>query len=378
MKPWPFLRDKFLLLLLHLVCMGLLSAFLRLTGYGGEKALLLLIFWFLILAAWLAVTYLQRKKYFDEAEKILSGMEEKYLLGELLPPSFRLEDKLYRQMLHRSNKSVIERIRALEDEKREYKEFIESWVHEIKAPITGIALLCENGRKRTEPVPAKGNECGTVNPSSNRELLRDVTLENQKIENLVEQVLYYARMEKVYQDFLIRETNLQEIAQEVLRKNRLLLIGKKVRAEVACPHRVYTDGKWIAFILNQMMLNSVKYCCEQPEFLITTKPSEKGVLLIFEDNGRGIPEEDLPRIFDKGFTGSNGRAKEGAVEIGTARVETAGMEATGMGLYLCRRLCEKLGVGLWAESAPGCGTRMIMEFPVSRYIIREGTEKHGR
>lgn len=81
MKPWPFLRDKFLLLLLHLVCMGLLSTFLRLTGYGGEKALLLLIFWFLILAAWLAVTYLQRKKYFDEAEKILSGMEEKYLLG---------------------------------------------------------------------------------------------------------------------------------------------------------------------------------------------------------------------------------------------------------------------------------------------------------
>ena len=357
MKPWPFLRDKFLLLLLHLVCMGLLSTFLRLTGYGGEKALLLLIFWFLILAAWLAVTYLQRKKYFDEAEKILSGMEEKYLLGELLPPSFRLEDKLYRQMLHRSNKSVIERIRTLEDEKREYKEFIESWVHEIKAPITGIALLCENGRRAAGMAPS-------------RELLRDVTLENQKIENLVEQALYYARMEKVYQDFLIRETDLQEIAQEVLRKNRLLLIGKKVRAEVVCPHRVYTDGKWIAFILNQMMLNSVKYCCGQPEFLITTKPSEKGVLLIFEDNGRGIPEEDLPRIFDKGFTGSHGRTKEGADEIGTARVETAGMGATGMGLYLCHRLCEKLGVGLWAESAPGSGTRMIMEFPVSRYIAK--------
>lgn len=375
MKPWPFLRDKFLLLLLHLVCMGLLSAFLRLTGYGGEKALLILIFWFLILAAWLAVTYLQRKKYFDEAEKILSGMEEKYLLGELLPPSFRLEDKLYRQMLHRSNKSVIERIRALEDEKREYKEFIESWVHEIKAPITGIALLCENGRRAA----------GTA---VDRDLLRDVTLENQKIENLVEQALYYARMEKVYQDFLIRETDLQEIAQEVLRKNRLLLIGKKVRAEVVCPHRVYTDGKWIAFILNQMMLNSVKYCGDGPEFLITTKPSEKGVLLIFEDNGRGIPEEDLPRIFDKGFTGSNGRTGEGAVgkatgaaetaRIGTARVETVGMGATGMGLYLCRRLCEKLGVGLWAESAPGRGTRMILEFPVSRYIAREGTEKHGR
>ena len=90
MKPWPFLKDKFLLLLLHLVCMGLLSAFLSLTGYGGERVILILIFWLLILVSWLGVTYIQRKKYFDEAGKILSGMEQKYLLGELLPPSFRL------------------------------------------------------------------------------------------------------------------------------------------------------------------------------------------------------------------------------------------------------------------------------------------------
>ena len=84
-----------------------------------------------------------------------------------------------------------------------------------------------------------------------------------------------------------------------------------------------------------MVLNSVKYCGELPEFLITTQPFENGILLILADNGRGIPGEDLPRIFDKGFTGSNGRAGEGA---------------TGMGLYLCRRLCEKLGVGIRAQS----------------------------
>lgn len=342
MKPGLFIKDKFLLLLLHGVCMVLLSAFLCLTGYGSGKVILVLCFWLLILAAWLIVTYIQRKKYFDETGAILSGMEQKYLLGELLPVSFRLEDKLYRQMLHQSNKSVIERIRKLEDEKREYKEFIESWVHEIKAPITGVALLCENGRRAGNPFP-------------DREILRDISLENQRIENLVEQVLYYARMEKVYQDFLIRETDLQEIAQAVLRKNHLLLIGKRVRAQVICPHRVYTDGKWIAFILNQMVLNSVKYCSGSPELLFETRPSEKGVFLIFQDNGTGISPEDLPRIFDKGFTGSNGRDREGA---------------TGMGLYLCRMLCEKLGVGLFAESVKGQGTKMVMEFPVSSYIIK--------
>ncbi len=339
MRPGLFLKDRFLLLLLHVVCMGLLSAFLGLTGYEEEKVLLILCAWLLILTAWLTVTYLQRKKYFDETAQILEKMEQKYLLGELLPVSFRLEDRLYRQMLRRSNKSVIERIRQLEEEKREYKEFIESWVHEIKAPITGVTLLCENGRRAGNPVPAG-------------EILRDVSLENQKIENLVEQVLYYARMEKVYQDFFIRETDLQEIAKEVFGKNRLLLIGRQVRAEVSCQHRVYTDGKWIAFILNQMVLNSIKYCADRPVFRIFTQPYEKGVFLIFEDNGTGIPPEDLPRIFEKGFTGSNGRARQGA---------------TGMGLYLSRRLCEKLDVRIFAESVPGAGTRMILEFPVSSY-----------
>ncbi|MDE6204273.1 MAG: sensor histidine kinase, partial [Lachnospiraceae bacterium] len=230
MKPGLFVKDKLLLILLHVVCMGLLSCFLRLTGYGDDKVILILFFWLLVLTAWLVLTYVQRKKYFDETGAILAGMEQKYLLGELLPVSFRLEDKLYQQMLHCSNKSVIERIRKLEDEKREYKEFIESWVHEIKAPITGVALLCENGRKAHDPAPA-----GTI--------LRDISLENQKIENLVEQVLYYARMEKVYQDFFIKETYLQNVVQEVLQKNHLLLIGKQVRAEVVCPLRVYTDGK---------------------------------------------------------------------------------------------------------------------------------------
>lgn len=343
MKPGLFIKDKFLLLLLHVVCMGLLSAFLRLTGYGEAKVLLVLCFWLLILTAWLIFNYVQRKNYFEETEGILDGMEQKYLLGELLPASFRLEDKLYRQMLHSSNKAVIERIRKLEYEKKEYKEFIESWVHEIKAPITGVALLCGNGRRNQSSVPVS-------------EILKDISLENQKIENLVEQILYYARMEKVYQDFFIRETDLQNVAQGVLQKNQLLLIGKQVRAEVACPHKVYTDGKWITFILNQMTLNSVKYCGSQPEFLITTRPSPNGVFLIFQDNGRGIPKEDLPRIFEKGFTGSNGRSREGA---------------TGMGLYLCKRLCEKMGVGLFAESVLGQGTKMIMEFPVSSYITME-------
>lgn len=341
-----FLKDRFLLLLLHGVCMCLLAVFLRLTGYAAVNIGLILIFWALILAAWMGTAYIQRRSYFREAEQILEKIDQRYLLGELLPDSFRLEDKLYREMICRSNKSVIERIRRIEEEQKEYKEYIESWVHEVKAPITSIALICENGRR-------KGIAERTA--ADAREAFGAVNLENQRLENYVDMVLYYARSEEVYKDYLIQETNLQEIVYEVLEKNRLLMIQNQVRAEVSAQERVYTDRKWIAFILNQLLLNSVKYRSEQPVFHIYTEREKDGVILVLEDNGSGIRPEEISRIFEKGFTGSNGRSHE---------------RSTGMGLYLCRKLCEKLGIGIRAESEYGKGTKLILEFPVSRYISR--------
>ncbi len=341
MKLMPFLKDKFMFLILHIICMGALSAFLRLTGYGSAGVTLILIFWTVILALWLFITYRERKRYFEEIDKILAEVDQRYLLGELLPYSCRLEDRLYNKMMHLSNKSVIEKIRKIEDAQRDYREYIESWVHEIKTPITGIALICENGRR-----------LGAVT----QENLREISLENQKIENCVDKVLYYARMENVYKDFLIQKTDLQKTAEEVLAKNRLLLIRHQVRAEVHCRDMVYTDGKWISFILNQMIGNSVKYRSESPMFLIYTEREKGGVRLTIEDNGVGILPEELSRIFEKGFTGSNGRSHK---------------QATGMGLYLCKRLCERLEIGLSAQSQPGRGTKMTLDFPVSNYIKRE-------
>jgi signal transduction histidine kinase len=213
-----FLKDRCLLLILHGVCMCLLAAFLRLTGYEAANTGLILIFWTLILLVWLGTVYIQRKAYFLEAGQILEKTDQRYLLGELLPDSFRLEDKLYREMIRRSNKSVIERIRQIEEEQKDYKEYIESWVHEVKAPITSISLICENGRRRW------GKEGAS-------EAFGTACLENQRLENYVDMVLYYARSEEVYKDYLIQETNLQEAAYEVLEKNRLLLIqnNKKIR-----------------------------------------------------------------------------------------------------------------------------------------------------
>ena len=335
MNLLAFLKDKLLLLTLQAACMLALAAFLYVTGYPAVCGGIVLLGWVLILTVWLLGEYVRRNRYFRQIEQILENADQKYLLGELMPESFRLEDRLYRDMIRRSNKSVIEKIHELEDARKDYREYIESWIHEVKAPIASICLLCEKQKGETG---------------------RRILMENGRTENYVDMALFYARSDEVYKDYLIKETTLQGTAEEVLRKNKYYLIQNRIQAEVRCPDIVYTDAKWIAFILNQVVLNAVKYQRDsEPRIVISTERKSHSVLLAVEDNGIGICPEDLPRIFDKGFTGTNGRA---------------GLKSTGMGLYLCRKLCGKLGIRIGAQSEEGRGTRITLEFPVSNYLAR--------
>lgn len=330
-----YVKDKILLLVLHMLCMLLLAGFLHGTGYSKEYICLILLGWLGILGCWFVYGYFNRKCYFQKMKEILDQVDQRYLLGELMPESYRLEDRLYRDMIRRSNKSVIDRIRVVEDQQKDYREYIESWVHEIKAPITSIALMCENHKDN---------------------LTRQIHLENQKMENYVDMALYYARSESVYKDYVIQETDFQEIAVVVLNRNKQYLIQNRVQAEVDCKDVAYTDKKWIAFILNQLILNSAKYRKEEGGYIqIRTERYPGGIRLLVIDDGIGIREEDMPRIFEKGFTGSNGRMQE---------------RSTGMGLYLCKKLCQNLGIGIYAESEEGKGTKMTLEFPVSSYLSK--------
>lgn len=333
-----YVKDRCFSLMLHVCCMFLLSGFLHATGYSWEYTLLILISWFLIVMAAAGVSFHRKRKYFSRMEKLLLRVDQRYLLGELMPEPVSLEDSIYRDMIRVSNKSAIEKIRTIEEERKEYREFIESWVHEIKAPLTGISLICENHRgKDTE----------------------QIGILNQKVEALVELVLYYARSDEVYKDYMIRKTDLQKTVSEVFMRNKYYLIQNGVTAEVACETPVYTDAKWISFILNQLVLNSVKYKREKDAHIrVYTETNGHGVQLAVEDNGIGIKKEECARIFDKGFTGSNGQ-KNG--------------QSTGMGLYLSKVLCEKLGIVIAAESEEGEGTRIRLLFPVGDYYARESS-----
>ncbi len=243
------------------------------------------------------------------------------------------EEQVYYQLLKLAGKSMLERIGEVERERGEYRTYIEQWVHEVKTPITALKLLCENNRS----------------PFS-----REVLAELENINRCAEQALYYARSEHTEKDYSIREMSLADVVHGAIADNKYLLRQCDMAITVDdLEPVVYADDKWVRFILNQIISNAVKYrSSEQPVLHIFTERSGDQVLLSIADNGIGIPESDLPRIFEKGFTGQNGRTIH---------------SSTGIGLYLCKRLCDKLGIGL-AASSSGSGTTITLAFHINDFI----------
>lgn len=177
-----------------------------------------------------------------------------------------------------------------------------------------------------------------------------ISEELEKIEAFVEQVLYYSRSNTVEKDYIVKKISLKELCYDVLRKNSRLFIQNKVGVITEdLEENVFSDAKWLEFILNQLLTNSVKYS-NKPDarVKISAQRMENGIVLEIEDNGIGIKDNELSRIFDKGFTGTNGRINE---------------RSTGMGLYICKKLCDKLGHGIKASSIYGKGTTVSIVFP---------------
>ena len=205
-------------------------------------------------------------------------------------PLNNLEGKKYWEILRKSNKSVIEKVNETEDEMKDYREYIESWVHEIKLPITALELMVQKEE-----------------PKKKNRLMEEL----ERIDNYVEQVLFYARSEQVYQDFVISETDITEVIYEVMAKNKGLLIGNRVAVQVETEgNLLLCDGKWMSFILQQVITNAVKYMDFQKEIFrihIYIKEDADKKELVVEDNGVGISPGDIGRVFEKGFTGANGQ-----------------------------------------------------------------------
>ena len=211
-------------------------------------------------------------------------------------------------------------------------------MHQIKTPIAALRVLIQ-----------------VYEDSENKDLMRlvrDMKLEIFKIEQYVEMVLTYLRMETMSSDLVFEVCSLDAAVRQAVRKYSQMFILQKIRLQYNPTERkVLTDEKWLVFVIEQLLSNALKY----------SRPGEGRVSvyiekeeLVIEDNGIGIYPEDLPRVFEKGFTGYNGRRDK---------------KSTGIGLYLCRSVTDKLKHGLRIESEPGKGTRVFLNFYRSRLDV---------
>lgn len=265
----------------------------------------------------------RKKKYFEMITERVKDLKEPWLIAELLPVSYTIEDEIYQELLRKVGSSAIEEIHKIEDEQKEYEDYIEQWIHEVKTPITSIHLMLEN------------------RISENPGLKKDLNVELSRLENDVELALYYARSEQIYRDYLIQKLNVRKVLLKVVNKNRTVIMNSSVAIDLDCDEALYAygDEKWLVFMLTQVLLNAIKYKAEaDAKVVMRAKRNNKKIVLNIIDNGKGIKKEELPRIFDKGFTGSNGRDNE---------------KSTGMGLYLVHKLCEKLEIDIEADSVYG-------------------------
>ena len=332
MNSRRYWKKRIPFLLTNLVCMVALTVFLLVCGNSISAVLLILVVWALVLLTGLFLTYWTRKRQMQKLLDMVGQLSERYLISEVIELPEQAEDQVYYQLLKMAGKSMLEQIGEVRRERLEYKEYIEQWIHEIKTPITAMKLLCENHRT---------------------DWTKELLMELEKTNRFTEQALYYARSEHTEKDYSVREMALAQVVYQAIADNKYLLLQSGVRLEVEeMEDTVYSDEKWVRFILNQLIANAVKYRSEQPVLRFSTRRQQDRVVLRVEDNGMGFPPADLPRIFEKGFTGQNGRMVQ---------------QSTGIGLYLCKRLCDKLGIGIAVESSEQ-GTAISLAFHINCLI----------
>lgn len=270
---------------------------------------------------------LDKKRKLKKIISLVDNVSEKYLISEIIKEPLEMENKAYYYALKQACKSMNDRISELEKENAEYQEYVESFVHEIKTPISALSLALEN--------------------NNDFRLKQEV----DKINQLVEQMLYYARSENTEKDYFVKEIQLAEIIHSVILKYRHYMLNKKITLNIHdLDYIVITDEKWLSFIISQIIQNSIKYLDkDKKEIEVWGENNNNYIDLIIKDNGCGIKEADLVRIFEKGFTGTN--RKKGY--------------STGMGLYLTKKLCDKLGLKLQIQSKEKEFTKLTITFPKS-------------
>ena len=328
MKYIDYLKDNIIEIIIYLITLLFIGLILNAFKLDLSVTVLTIVV-FIISGIFISlVNYNRKNKFYKEYFNNLDKLQKKYLILETISEPNTYEEKLMVNSIYEINKSMIENINEYQKNVIEFKEFVELWIHEVKIPISSLVLKCHNNKEKYD--------------NSFLSIIR-------RLDNIIDEILYYVRSENTEKDFAITEVDLKEVIRNVGIKNKDDLLENNISFEPDLKKSiVYTDKKWLEFIINQIINNSIKYKKDNNSLIkINSRENDDKVVLEIYDNGIGIPSKDIKRVFEKSFTGSNGRNK---------------IKSTGMGLYIVKKLCDKLGHNIYIESKEKEYTKVIIEF----------------
>ena len=317
MKLLAYIRSHLIALCLVALFLAGWCVFAALAGVNGMVILLTALAVALCAAAVLVCGYISADRRLKKLQRVTDELERPYLLGEVLQRPENAVELEYFNIMKTVSRSAIDAAESAARQRDEYRAYVEKWVHEIKTPLTACQLILAGG----------GDE------SKLRAQLR-------RADNTAESILWYARLQSAGTSTQIAEVSVRAAADEAVKSEMELLIAAGVSVNTEGDFTACTDGKALVFMIKQLLVNSAKYCRGGKVWIC----AGQGVLTV-EDNGSGILPHELPKIFNRGYVGSNGSG------------------GTGMGLYLVKQTCAALGISLTAQSEKGRFTRFTFVFP---------------
>lgn len=309
-----YIKQHRLALLAFVLCAALFAATFLFYRFPLKAVLYPTVLCLVLLAGFAAADIVRTRKKHAELERI-KCFDAK--LADSFPEADGVVEADYQEIIRLMREQHDRAEQRTEQGLREMMDYYTVWVHQIKTPIASMRLALQN-----------------EDTAESRQLQSELG----RIERYVEMVLTFLRLGADSTDYVIKEHELDDIVRGAVKKLAGDFINKKIKFEYTeLNEKVLTDEKWLSFVVGQVLSNALKYTSEGTVSIYTESPKT----LCIRDTGIGIAADDLPRIFENGYTGYNGRSDK---------------KASGIGLYLCRRVCDKLGHGISAESRAGEGT----------------------
>lgn len=293
-------------------------------------------------ACYLVRDYMKYRGTYRELQQLLPAEER----ADDLPQTSSAIEQAYQKIItaQEAEKRIL--ITQLDEKQQNMADYYSMWTHQIKVPLAAMDLLLQN---------ADGNDGSSGNKNADEaedlQTFRQLREEVFKTGQYVDMALHYARMESISADLSFTKLDVGELVKGALKKYWLLFSGAGVNLHLEeCHAQVITDSKWFSFVIEQVLSNALKYTKKGSISIYGVdedcrRVTEGCSYLVIEDTGIGIEESDLPRIFERGFTGYNGRL---------------GNKSTGIGLYLCRQIMDRLGLSIRVESKKNEGTKVFL------------------